>query len=81
MLAKHFYGLGEASLYVVKTRPFCKKGLVTVTYNTYNILLPYYQLYVFVLSIRSIHYTRDGQIWYTRGNTVLSILIHIYINI
>mgnify|MGYP005694720635 CR=1 FL=1 len=59
-------------MYVVKTRPFCKKGLVTVTYNTYNILLPYYQLYVFVLSIRIIHYdyTRDGQIWYTRGNTV-----------
>jgi len=29
----------------------------------------------FVLSIRIIHYTRDGQIWYTRGN----IIIHLYI--
>jgi len=31
-----------------------------------------YVLYVFVLSIRIIRYTRDGQIWYTRGNTVYS---------
>ena len=59
MLAKHFYGLGEASLYVVKTRPFCKKGLVTVTYNTYNILhhiINYtYLYYLYVLYTMTIH--------------------------
>ena len=32
----------------------------------------YYTYYV--LSIRIIHNTRDGQIWYTRGN----IIIHFY---
>ena len=54
-----------------------------VTYNTK------YVLYVFVLSIRIIiiHYTRDCQIWYTRGNTIYiyiyiyCVYIHIYIYI